>query len=243
LNLTVSIDNHSQPPRGGDEEAAWKQGKVRELADLAFGHLKEILAGKRSGESVVPESGIGSAVEGNIGKATSEIIKPSKLVSPEDVGSVIDEDTKAVDDNIDKIAKEPLAGIKSSCMASVFESQTYFVQVKIFQDALFEQEGDKDILKKGGISFAIKDMMSTFEGLKSQTPNVIDAPGVGDGAYFYYDGDLWYLYFYYGGYFVNIAFAQKERSPRDHDAELQWQKDRLTDTGKLIVERLSKIVG
>ena len=222
---------------------AWKQEKATECGKLALEHLKEVLAGKRSGEAVVPVSELGSAIDEAAKKATSEIITPSMLITPEEAGRILGGDLSVMEGYDENIGSDGVLGSRTSYITSIYSSETSVFFITVYQDALLEEKGEKDTLKKGGIAYYIKDRMGTLDAMKSDPSVALPAEGIGDGGTYCKVEGNWTLYFYYGAYWINISCGQEVKNFSDKGAYEQWQREKLIELGEVIVGNLKKRIG
>jgi len=234
----ASLANTSAGDPPDEEEAAWIIDKVTECGKLALQHLKEILAGTRSPESNVPVSDSEAAIDEALNNASSEIVKPSMLIDAGEAGSIIGESMHIEGDYDDKI--DP--GSPSS-MISAYSSDAYFLLVRIYQDAVFQEQGDK-IVKDGGIAHYIKERVATFGPFMDDPSVLTPVEGLGDGAYCLKQEGVWVLEFQQGAYWITICCRQtgNVKSTRDKDGELAWQKEKAIEAGKLASGHLKDLL-
>ena len=239
--IIITLTNLTNATAGdavGEEEIAWIKDKVTECGKLALQHLKEILAGTRSPESNVPVSDSEAAIDEAMNNASSEMIKPSMLITAVEAGSIIGESMHIEGDYDDKID----SGYASS-MISAFSSDAYYFLFRIYQDALFQEQEDK-IVKDGGIAHYIKERVATFGPFMNDPSVLTPVEGLGDGAYCLKQEGVWVLEFQQGAYWITICCRQtgNVKSTRDKDGELAWQKEKAIEAGKLVSEHLKAII-
>ena len=207
-------------------DGAWGEAKVTECAGLAIEHLKEILAGTRSPESVIPVSDLETNVLEALNKVSPEVVTPTMLITPEELKRITGEDMLAMES--DKI------GSSGESIGSSYMSESGFFSISIKQDALAPGKGK-------GMASLITETMTDFSLLSTDPSKAVFVEGLGDGAY-YVDMDSmgWTLHFYYGAYWIDLVYLSEGPSK---DTALAWQQEKLLEAGQVIVGHLKDIIG
>jgi hypothetical protein len=162
-------------------------------------------------------------------KKTAGIIKPSQLIDLKDVIKLMGADFK-IRGEIDK--PESLGGMRTVYNEDTESYTSYMFQIAIKQDAALEPNSG------GSVSSIIKSLKAYYE----KDPTATKIEGVGDWAYFTTEG-VKSIIIAYGNYDIDIALSGKGSKPTRNDAEeIEWKKEKLTQAGKLAVERLKTAI-
>jgi len=183
-------------------------------------------------------NGDGNSTSNSV-KTANDVIKASQLISREDAKNIIGQ--SMADDEADIAESGQPGGVNS--IYSVYLSDEYMFQIHLYQDALLEGLA----VKNGGMSVWIQNQISSHES-NPFGQEIIPVEGIGDGGYLVDQNGLgfWCIELFRGDYYINIAINYNPpatHTRENKEEESAWRKEKLTEAGKLAVERLDTILG
>ena len=180
-------------------------------------------AGASSDEGVATSSGSGDDV-GSTAPKYAGVIKPSELITAEDATSICEMDMEAVEGETDVVHEDGL--LETMYWGDDGGSQWVSLKVTFAQD---------------GLSF-IKSAKEEYGASGDAAP----VPGVGDWACLTGNstGMAKFLYIAVGDYYIEINLTgTTDNGGRSAVEDGVWKIEKITEAGKLAVERLENIVG
>ena len=200
-----------------------------------------------SGNSAPPastDSGGGGNTDGEDDENTSakpyeEVINPSELISRDDADRILDISTFSDESEVDIVDSNQPGGLNS--IYSLYISEEYLFQIRLYQDALLEGLAAEN----GGMSAWIQNQKSARD-TNVFNQEIIPVEGIGDGGYLVNENSLgvWTIELFKGDYCISITITYNPPTThtRNDEDEGAWRKEKLTEAGKLAVERLEAII-
>ena len=172
---------------------------------------------------------------------TGVVVKASELITAEDATRIlgtdmaVSVDSNGVEKDLDK--REYPGSLRTVYDAS--DIMMFMLQVCIRQNALLDKDipFEEAIINRGGISSFSGEIKQQYENAE----NTITVEGLGDWAGIVsIVGKT--LYIVHGDYFLELTITGRVDKSRSDEEDAAWKIEKLTEAGKLAVERLEAII-
>jgi len=168
-------------------------------------------------------------------KAIKDVIKASALISLEDAAAMLGQDMTE---------SKPFE--RHFVDEARYKGEDFSFSVSLLQEVLHDKDNDlENNLLKNGWAVYLQKMEGAY-AKNNQNQNIIQISGI-SGTSYLQEGEgfgQWLLHIFYGDYYIILVLGHNTGVDRvDGEDEVAWKHEKLTEAGKLAIERLKAIVG